>query len=95
MYRRPKIGKIVDLTGDNRIVAVLEERAAAIKDREAAAGKIDELDAEIKSKIGDAEVAIVPGWSVSWKTVEKEGFEVKPTSYRQLRCRPAKPVEKT
>jgi len=86
MYRKPKIGKIVDLTGNNRIIAAVEERAAEIKKRAAANAEVDKLDAEIKSFIGDAEVAIVPGWNVSWKTVEKEGFTVEPTSYRQLRC---------
>ena len=88
MYRRPKIGKLVDLTGDNRIIACLEERAAEMIKRETAKRKVEELEAEIKAKIGDAEAAIVPGWKVSWTLVEKEGFVVEPTTYRRLNARP-------
>jgi len=75
-----------DLTGDNRIMAILAERAFA---REAIGknGKLlDALDAEIKSKLGNATVAHLPGGrKITWRASNRAGFWVPPKAVRVLK----------
>ena len=85
--------KSVDLTGDNMLPGLLAERAE-IKAR----SKIDEarvktIDAEVKAKMGDAEIATIAGFTITNKTTHRSGFEVKPTSFRALRITDNRPKE--
>lgn len=76
----------VDLTGDNRIMAVLAERAFA-KEAIGKYGKLTAaLDAEIKSKLGNATVAHLPGGKkITWRASNREGFFVGPKVVRVLK----------
>ena len=67
LFPREKKGKVIDLTQDNRIGELLDQRAAAHDAMKIAKKSIEMVEAEIKMKLGDAEAAIVPGWNVTWK----------------------------
>jgi predicted phage-related endonuclease len=72
MFPRPEPEKVVDLSSDNRLAEILADREAVkilIKHQSA---QVDEIDAEVKFKMGDAEVAELPGWRLTWKEETKE-----------------------
>jgi predicted phage-related endonuclease len=87
MYPRTAEGKIIDLRGDNRVQELCEirERNAAII--KAAKAAKDASETEMRAKMGDAEIAIVPGWKVSLRTTEyeQEPKPAKHVSFRVLR----------
>lgn len=60
-----------------------------------AADKIkDELDNRLKAMIGDAPAGRSPsGRIVTWMTKSRDGYAVEPTSWRELRVKPAKGEE--
>jgi predicted phage-related endonuclease len=71
LYPSATEGKTIDLRGDNRVIAVLEELnllAARNRDDEKA---IKALKAELREKIKDAEIALVPGWKLSLKETHR------------------------
>lgn len=78
-------GKTIDLTGDNRIQELLDQRERGktlIKQGEAL---VDEVEPDIIAKIGDYEAAIVPGWAkVRRPTVSRKEYTVKASTYRKL-----------
>jgi putative phage-type endonuclease len=84
----------LDDTDGEAFVRLCDRRAymkAALKPIES---EIDALDNEIKALMGSAEVAIVDGRKrATWKTVNRKGYEVAPTSYRQLRVNDMRPAE--
>lgn len=85
MFEHETPGKIVDLTNDNMMPELLDERerlSDAIKDAEI---KKKTIETEIKAKIGDAEFALTRAKRISWKTVNRKAYTVAATSYRQLR----------
>lgn len=52
----------------------------------------DEAEALLKGAIGPHEIGVLPdGAAYSWKSVERKGYEVKPTTYRELRRKAGKP----
>lgn len=85
MYPAAVQGKAVDLTNDNRIRDLLDQRelqAALMKEAEC---RKKEAEAEIRHKMGDAELAIVPGWKLTLKTTHRKETVLPATSYRTLR----------
>lgn len=85
--------KPIDLTGDNHLPVLLAERAE-IKAR----GKVDEarlkeIDAEVKAKMADAEIATIDGFTITNKVTSRSAYEVKATSYRALRITDHRPKE--
>ena len=80
-------GTTLDLTGDNRMPALLEEFETFSAMGKHAEGKLKAVKAEIAAKLGDAATAMLPGWHVTNKTQERAGYEVKPTSFRVLRVK--------
>lgn len=76
----------VDLTADNRIPALIEERRLWHRASRDALARIDAIDAEIKSKMGPAHVAhIAGGRKISWRPQRRPGFFVEPKTLRALR----------
>lgn len=78
-------GDVLDLTGDNRLPELLEERAvarAALKEREE---RVDAIDAEIKAKLGEAAEARLPGWRITWKSQHRAERLVPASDFRVLR----------
>ena len=81
-------GSIVDLSSWNAAVAIASEDArlaAEIKER---AARRAEIKAQILEKIGPSAVAMINGSIfATCKTVNRKGYEVKPSSYRDLRIK--------
>jgi predicted phage-related endonuclease len=76
----------VDLTRDNRVPELLAARAELLKSRSATNAAIDEIDAEIKAKLGNAHVAhIAGGRKITWRPQRRAGGFVAPSVSRVLR----------
>jgi predicted phage-related endonuclease len=85
LYPHEAPGKVVDLRFANRMPELLETiESEKAKERDAKI-KREIAEAEVKQALGDAELGIVSGWRLSWKTIHKKAHPVKATSYRQLR----------
>jgi predicted phage-related endonuclease len=87
LYPREVPGKQIDLTGDNRIGELLEQRETVREALRITERQCETIENEIKAKIGDAESALVHGWRVTFKNVTKKEYTVRASSYRQLRCK--------
>jgi predicted phage-related endonuclease len=61
----------LDLSQDNRMPELLVERQAIKQELKAGENRCEAIDAEIKDKIGDHELALLPGWRISWKTQKR------------------------
>lgn len=77
-------GQTVDLSGDNRLRELFEERERLAADKKQAEARIDEINAEARAKLGEATFGTLPGWTVSAKTVERRAYTVAASSYRRL-----------
>jgi predicted phage-related endonuclease len=86
MHATATPGKTIDLRSDNRVHELLAEREKVKADCDTAEARCKEIDIEIKQKIGDAEIALVNGWRVTLKTVQKKEHFVRASTYRQLRA---------
>jgi predicted phage-related endonuclease len=85
LYQQPKAGAHVDLSTSNRAGAILAERAerkARIKEDST---EVEALDTELKTMIGDAETAELPGWKISWKQQSRKAYTVPESVTRVLR----------
>jgi len=85
MYRAPRRGEVVDLRGDNEIPELLDRHLSLKAFIESAQAELVTVDNEIKHKLGDAEVAQVTGYKLSWKQQEQAGYTVAPRKQRVLR----------
>lgn len=77
-------GKVIDLTGDNMLPVILAERVQLKQQVHVAQKRLIEIDNEVKSKMGDAEVAQLGDWTLTFRTQSRKGFVVKPTTFRKL-----------
>jgi len=85
MYPEHQPGKTIDLRADNRMPVLLAERADLKARIKADSERVDDLDTEIKSKMGDAEEALVPGFKLTWKTQHRKEYTVEASTIRPLR----------
>lgn len=81
-----KPGTTIDLRHDNMLPELLDERARLAQEIEDRRTRKDAVDSEIKAKIGEHETALVTGWRLTCKEINKKEFTVKATSFRQLRA---------
>lgn len=85
-------GSSVDLVG-NRIVEILAERdrlKAVESEGNAAERRRKIIDTEIINLLGNAVMGVLPdGTEVTAKTTHRKGYEVSPSSYRQVRVKRA------
>jgi predicted phage-related endonuclease len=93
MYPKEEPGKVLNLSGDNRIAELLDRRERLRGDRKIIEADIEACDNEIKAKLGDASVAIVPGWKVTFKLQHRDAYEVAAQSFRVLRTTRTKEVD--
>lgn len=77
-------GKTVDLSSDNRLAEILPKREELKELAKATAEEIKALDSEIRAKIGDAEIATLPGWRMSLKDTLRKSYTVKESRFRTL-----------
>jgi predicted phage-related endonuclease len=82
--RRPD--DVIDLSGNNRIPALLAERAEQQERIKAAKARCESIEAEIKFHMKDAAVAVgVEGWRVTYKTSHFKEYTVRERDSRVLR----------
>jgi putative phage-type endonuclease len=87
LYPKQEPGKVIDLTGDNRLADILSARAL-LKDEIGSREKdVKTIDAEIEAKLGDAETALLPGWQINWKLESRAEHVVRAWSKRILRIK--------
>lgn len=79
-------GATIDLSADNAIPALMDQRAQLTTAISAAKARKDEIETEIKGKMGEASFAMIAGGRrLSCKLTKRAGYEVKPCEYRTLR----------
>lgn len=81
----PIEGKRIDLTGDNMLPGLLAERADLKARSGADLARIEEIEAEIKFKMGDATLATIDGFALSFKPQSRKPSFVKASTSRVLR----------
>jgi predicted phage-related endonuclease len=89
----PKLPPL-DWTEDD-VLDLLAEHADLSEELKPKHGRISELEALIKAKIGEAETAVAPGWSVSWKQQKRKAYSVPEGTYRVLRIKSYTPDGET
>lgn len=76
---------VLNLAGDNALPELLDERAAAKAAIREAERRVDEIDDEIKGKLGDAAEARLPGWKITWKSQSRKEIVIPAKTFRVLR----------
>jgi predicted phage-related endonuclease len=76
---------VIDLGADNRLPEILRARADFNDEIKARKADIEAIDTEIKEKIGDAEKALLPGWSITWKEEFRREYVVPASTTRKFR----------
>jgi len=69
MHPREIAGKVIDLRGDNRVPELLAEREHVMSTIKSMDARKSAIEAELRDKIGDAEIALVNDWNVKLKEV--------------------------
>lgn len=83
-------GRVIDLSRDNLLPAVCDEKARIATEKGAIEKRLKEIKAELLDKMGGASAArIADGRTITAKTVNRAGYEVKPTSYVDVRIKNA------
>lgn len=87
-------GEEIDLSGDNALPALLDERDRLSAEKGAAEKRLKAINAELLFKLaGHACGRCADGRLVTARTVQRAGYEVKPTSYVDLRIKPPSPAK--
>lgn len=84
VYGKPSLPS-VDLSGDNRIGELCEQKLEWAERRKNAEAALKEIDAEICARLGDAEIGEHPDYSISWKLQRRKEFTVPANEFRVLR----------
>jgi predicted phage-related endonuclease len=83
---REVAGKSIDLSGDNELPALLDQREeimAAMKGYEA---RKDEIETQLRFRMRDAESVVgLPDWNITWKTTHRAEYVMKAKDIRTLR----------
>lgn len=83
-------GEEIDLSSDNLLPAILDEKERLAAERGAAEKRLKEIKAEILFKLGDASAArCADGRVITAKTVHRKAYEAKAASYRDVRVKGA------
>ena len=86
MWRSEEPTNEMDLSGNNRIPALLEQRHLLKEQNKTNDATLEAIDAEIKFEMKDAAVATgVPGWRITYKTSFVKEYVVKAREQRVLR----------
>lgn len=84
VYGKPSLPS-VDLSTDNRISELCEQKLEWAERRKNAEAALKEIDAEICARLGDAEIGEHPDYSISWKLQRRKEFVVPAKEFRVLR----------
>lgn len=80
-------GSVVDLSCDNELPALLDERALLKGCVAAEEKRLGEIDYQIKNRIGKARSAWLPGWSLTYATSHRKETLIPARDIRTLRIR--------
>lgn len=81
-------GDVVDLSNDNILPAICDEKARIASEKGVIEKRLKEIKAEMLDKMRGASAArISDGRVITAKTVERAGYEVKATSYVDVRIK--------
>ena len=80
-------GKVIDLTGDNELPGLLDQRALLIEQAKSVERLQNAIEAEIIAKLKDAEAAHMNGWRLTYKTQTRKECVMKATKFRVLRAK--------
>jgi predicted phage-related endonuclease len=80
-------GSVIDLSTDNALPGILDERAALKATTSDAERRLKELDYEIKNRMGRASRAWLPGWNISFATQHRKEVLLPARDIRVLRVR--------
>ena len=86
MYPTETKGVAFDASGDNSLPVLLDERVTLQSTVKDCSERIEQIDTEIKFRMGDAEsITGLPGWRVTFKSTDRAGYTVQPKTIRTLR----------
>jgi predicted phage-related endonuclease len=80
-------GSHKDLSADNELPSLLEERQFLKAGVSNAEGRLKQIDADIKARFGTASTAWVPGWNLSFKAQNRREVLIPAATFRVLRVR--------
>ena len=80
-------GSYIDLSADNALPGLLDERAALKATTSDAEKRLKEIDYEIKNRMGRASRAWLPGWNLSFATQHRREVLLPARDIRVLRVR--------
>jgi hypothetical protein len=80
-------GSHKDLSSDNELPSLLEERQFLKAGVSNAEGRLKQIDADIKARFGTASTAWVPGWNLSFKAQNRREVLIPAATFRVLRVR--------
>lgn len=87
LYAESTAGARVDLSADNELPEILARREILKASVKAAGEELEAIDAQIRAKLGEAEVASLPGWLITAKTQHRKEYVVKAGTTRPLRIK--------
>lgn len=93
LYPVSKEKPVIDLTGDNRLAELLPQRERAKQIIKIEQKLVEEIDTEIKAKLGHSELGTLPGWKLSWKTQTRKETVIPASTFRVLRVTNLEPKE--
>jgi predicted phage-related endonuclease len=82
---RSDTGETIDLSGNNLLPELLDERRGLKAAYKTAEERIAEIDDEVKLAMGTAAIGTLPGWRITWRSTERKEFTVPAKTVRTLR----------
>ncbi|WP_292621907.1 lambda-exonuclease family protein [Mesorhizobium sp.] len=90
----PVAGKVVDLSHDNMLPAICDEKARIATEKTAIEKRLKEIKAELLDKMNGASAAkISDGRVITAKEIQRAGYSVGPSSYIDVRVKKAGAAE--
>jgi predicted phage-related endonuclease len=80
-------GEVLDLGDDNRLAEILPRREELKDYIDGYRKELEGLDAEVRYKLGNAEVAELPGWRITLKEETRKAYQVAESVRRVLRVK--------
>lgn len=90
LYKNPTKDKTVDFSSSKEVIEACNSLTQIREQIKKLTETEELLKAELISTIKDAEIAIVPGYTFTYKTVVKQPYMVNPKPYRSLNIKPKK-----